>query len=164
MEKCERKGFQKDIESIKSNIHDVAGIRIVTLYKDDIYRVRDALIGQPPIEGQVVDGNVRLLDEEKNENIVLLEEKDYVAKPKINGYRSLHLIVEVQVRFKETMETVPVEIQIRTKAMDLWASIEHDCRYKNACPSKDAEIFDELSRIVDNFDESAIKLRDNTKS
>lgn len=143
LEKLERKGLEKNIDAIKQNIRDVAGIRIVTLFKDDIYKIRDALVKQPSME--------------------ILEERDYVAEPKKNGYRSLHLIVSMHIYFRERSISIPVEIQIRTKAMDLWASIEHHCRYKNDNPSEKApEAFSRIAKILDEFDEEAIGLRDCT--
>lgn len=141
MEKLERKGYEQNISSIKANMHDVAGIRIVTLFKDDIYKIRDALLKQPSME--------------------VIEERDYIESPKKTGYRSLHLIVLMHIYFRERAVSVPVEIQIRTKAMDLWASLEHYCRYKNDNPSEKApETFDRIAKILDEFDNEAIELRD----
>lgn len=139
-EKCNRKGLPFTIEGMRK-LHDIAGIRIVTLYEDDIYRIRDALVRQPSME--------------------LIEERDYVKNPKENGYRSLHLIVSMHVYFCETTKSVPVEIQIRTKAMDLWASVEHDCNYKNDTPSAEApKMFAEIARILEDFDSNAMRIRD----
>ena len=139
--KCLDRGSSCDMKAIRK-LHDIAGIRIITLYKDDIYRIRDALVRQPSIE--------------------VLEERDYVANPKDNGYRSLHLIISVHVYFCESTKSVPVEVQIRTKAMDLWASVEHNIRYKNDTPSKEApETFARIARILEDFDEKAICLRDD---
>jgi putative GTP pyrophosphokinase len=141
-EKIARRDMNFDKAALRQ-LHDIAGIRIITLYKDDIYRIRDALVRQPSIE--------------------LLEERDYVANPKENGYRSLHLIVSVHVYFRETTRSVPVEIQIRTKAMDLWASIEHDCNYKNDTPCPAApDTFAKLARILEDFDSNAIDIRDRS--
>jgi putative GTP pyrophosphokinase len=139
--KCLDRGNTCDMKAIKK-LHDIAGIRIITLYKDDIYRIRDALVRQPSIE--------------------VLEERDYVANPKDNGYRSLHLIISVHVYFCESTRSVPVEVQIRTKAMDLWASVEHDIKYKNDAPSKEApQMFARVAKILEDFDEKAIRLRDD---
>lgn len=139
--KCLNRGNTCDMKAIKK-LHDIAGIRIITLYKDDIYRIRDALVRQPSIE--------------------VLEERDYVANPKDNGYRSLHLIISVHVYFCESTRSVPVEVQIRTKAMDLWASVEHDIKYKNDAPSKEApQMFARVAKILEDFDEKAIRLRDD---
>lgn len=139
--KCLDRGNTCDMKAIKK-LHDIAGIRIITLYKDDIYRIRDALVRQPSIE--------------------VLEERDYVANPKDNGYRSLHLIISVHVYFCESTRSVPVEVQIRTKAMDLWASVEHDIKYKNDAPSKEApQMFARVAKILEDFDEKAMRLRDD---
>lgn len=139
--KCLDRGNTCDMKAIKK-LHDIAGIRIITIYKDDIYRIRDALVRQPSIE--------------------VLEERDYVANPKDNGYRSLHLIISVHVYFCESTRSVPVEVQIRTKAMDLWASVEHDIKYKNDAPSKEApQMFARVAKILEDFDEKAIRLRDD---
>lgn len=130
------------IEGIKKHIRDVAGIRIVTLFKDDVYKIRDAIKRQP--------------------SLVVIEEKDYIKQPKNNGYRSLHLIVSVLIYYKGEAWSVPVEIQIRTKAMDLWASVEHYCYYKKGSPSKSApEMFAEIATILDGFDTNALALRDH---
>ena len=139
--KCLNRGNTCDMKAIKK-LHDIAGIRIITLYVDDIYRIRNALVRQPSIE--------------------VLEERDYVANPKDNGYRSLHLIISVHVYFCESTRSVPVEVQIRTKAMDLWASVEHDIKYKNDTPSKEApQMFARIAKILEDFDEKAMRLRDD---
>ena len=142
MEKCDRKGYDsKDIQSIIDHVHDIAGIRIVTLFEDDCYRICEAIKSHPEIE--------------------VREEKDYIKEPKDNGYRSLHLIVASRIYYKGQTKSVPVEIQIRTKAMDLWASVEHYCFYKKGSPSTEApEMFSKIAKILDKFDNEAIRLRD----
>ena len=141
-EKCLRRDQPFNMKAVRG-LHDIAGIRIITLFEDEIYGIRDALIRQPSIE--------------------LLEERDYVANPKENGYRSLHLIVSVHVYFRETTRSVPVEIQIRTKAMDVWASIEHYCNYKNdtPCPTASKD-FAELAEMMAGFDKKAVQIRDRS--
>lgn len=111
LEKIERKGYGMTIDSIQENVFDIAGIRVVTNYIDDIHRVEDALINQ--------------------DDITVVKRKDYITKPKSNGYRSLHLVVSVPVFLAEGAQTAPVEIQIRTIGMNMWASLEHKLRYKN---------------------------------
>lgn len=111
LEKIERKGYGMTIKSIQDNVFDIAGIRVITNYIDDIHRVEDALVNQ--------------------NDITLIDRKDYIGKPKPNGYRSLHLVVSVPVFLAEGPQTAPVEIQIRTIGMDMWASLEHKLRYKN---------------------------------
>lgn len=139
-EKCERKGYPCTIDSIKHNIRDIAGIRIITLFKDDIYTV-----------AQVLKTRLRL-------NVVV--KKDYVEYPKSNGYQSLHLMAQREFYFNDETHMVPVEIQIRTKTMDVWASLEHILKYKNDEPNPDTE--KQLKEVANNliaFDRSVINLR-----
>ena len=110
VDKLERKNFEVSTSSIKQNLTDVAGVRVICNYIDDINHIADLLIQQ--------------------DDITLIRRRDYIAQPKPNGYRSLHLIVTVPVFLAETTEKVPVEIQIRTIAMDFWASLEHELKYK----------------------------------
>ena len=109
-EKLNRKELEISMESAKANLHDIAGIRVVCYYIEDIYMIAKMLTQQDDIE--------------------LIRETDYIKSPKPNGYRSLHLVVKVPVFFSNGKELVPVEIQIRTIAMDFWASLEHQLRYK----------------------------------
>lgn len=122
--KAARIGCPLDLESVGAQIVDIAGVRIVCSFIADAYHVLDMLTTQP-------DVTVRTI-------------KDYIAKPKVNGYRSLHAIVEVPVFLSDTARTVPIELQIRTVAMDFWASVEHKIYYKY---DKDvpAELMDELT-------------------
>lgn len=144
VEKCKRKGWDVEIDVIRKEMKDVAGIRIIVPYLDDIYTVKKALVRQP--------------------SMTVVEEKDYVEKPKPNGYRSLHLVVEMDIYFMETSKRIPVEIQIRTEAMELWASQEHMLRYKNADPSPEAvERFSALAKVLTDFDTQAMELRDFRK-
>ena len=109
MEKIERKGLPKEIESVYT-ITDFAGVRVVCNYIDDIYTVEDSLLRQ--------------------DDIKLVKRKDYIKNPKESGYRSLHLVVEVPIFLSNRTYDMPVEIQIRTIAMDTWASLEHELKYK----------------------------------
>lgn len=111
-EKLQRLGKEVSIEAARDNIFDIAGIRVVCNFVDDVYRVADMLIAQ--------------------QDVTLITRKDYIENPKPNGYRSLHLVVSVPVFLMSGMQEVPVEIQIRTVAMDFWASLEHNLRYKKA--------------------------------
>lgn len=110
--KLEKKHLPFNFESMTKNLNDIAGIRVICPYISDIYKVRDILLKQP--------------------DIILIEEKDYIKKPKESGYRSLHLVVEVPVYLSETTHKVKVEIQLRTIAMDFWASLEHELHYKTS--------------------------------
>ena len=141
VEKCQRKGYELSMESIQKHILDVAGVRVITDFRDEIYTTKAAIIRQP--------------------SMTIVEETDYVQTPKVNGYQSLHLDAEMDIYFAETSKRVPVEIQIRTKAMDLWASMEHILRYKNPSPSPDVEeMFKRSAEELATFDSSAMNLRD----
>ena len=112
MDKLKRKGFEMSIESAKKNLNDIAGIRVICSFVGDIYDIANMLIRQ--------------------DDITLIEEKDYINSPKPNGYRSLHLVIEVPIFFSDHVEPVRVEVQIRTIAMDFWASLEHKLYYKTS--------------------------------
>lgn len=109
-EKLERRGFPLTISSIEENLNDVAGIRVICSFPDDVYALASALL--------------------KQDDITLLTKKDYIEKPKPNGYRSLHLIVAIPIYLSNEKRIMKVEIQLRTIAMDCWASLEHQLRYK----------------------------------
>lgn len=110
IEKLQRKNFPCTVESIEKNLNDVAGIRVICPFIQDIYILYQCLT--------------------KQDDIRLLEVKDYIKNPKPNGYRSLHLIVEVPIFLQNEKRMVRVEVQLRTIAMDFWASLEHRLRYK----------------------------------
>ncbi|MBO5287130.1 MAG: GTP pyrophosphokinase family protein [Clostridia bacterium] len=111
------------IDSIEENIHDIAGVRVICSYIDDVYLVANALL--------------------KQDDISLVAKKDYIENPKENGYRSLHLIVKVPVFLSEQRLDMEVEVQIRTIAMDFWASLEHQLQYKKEFDGKNI-LVDEL--------------------
>lgn len=115
--KLKRKKFPPTVESVRKNLNDVAGVRVICSFIDDIYKVADMFTAQ--------------------DDVKLIKTKDYIKNPKANGYRSLHLIVEVPVFFSDHKEQMKVEVQIRTIAMDFWASLEHQVKYKKNI--KDAE-------------------------
>lgn len=104
------------LNNIEEHIYDIAGIRVICSYIDDIYLIAEALL--------------------KQDDITLIERKDYIKNPKPNGYRSLHLIVRIPVFFAEGKKQVNVEVQIRTIAMDFWASLEHQLKYKQSIPDQ----------------------------
>jgi ppGpp synthetase/RelA/SpoT-type nucleotidyltranferase len=120
-EKVKRKGLNFSVEDIKNNISDVAGVRVICSFLDDIYMLADCLKAQ--------------------DDIKLIEIKDYIAHPKPSGYRSLHLIVEVPIFLTHEKEHMRVEVQFRTIAMDFWASLEHKMKYKKDL--EDAEMITE---------------------
>ncbi len=126
------------VESISEHLNDVAGIRVICPFINDIYDVADMLL--------------------KQDDILLIARKDYIKAPKENGYRSLHLIVEVPVFFSTGKEQVRVEIQIRTVAMDFWASLEHQIRYKNDSPEVQ-KIARELRDCADTIAQTDIKMQ-----
>lgn len=110
LEKLRKKGLPVSTDSIWDNLTDVAGVRVICNYIDDVYRVAELLL--------------------KQDDITLVRVRNYIDYPKENGYRSLHLIVSVPIFLAEKTEHVNVEIQIRTIAMDFWASLEHQLKYK----------------------------------
>ena len=109
-DKLTRKNLPISCEAIEQNINDIAGIRVICTFIDDVYMLADALLSQ--------------------DDITLIQKKDYIENPKPNGYRSLHLIVEVPIFLAEEKRFMRVEIQLRTIAMDFWASLEHQLNYK----------------------------------
>ncbi|MGX0141412.1 GTP pyrophosphokinase [Staphylococcus hominis] len=117
VKKLQRKGLTIDAETAKTNILDIAGIRVVCNYLEDIYVIEKLLL--------------------KQEDVKLLKRKDYIQHPKENGYRSLHIVVSIPVFLADRVEVTPVEIQIRTIGMDMWASLEHKIRYKNNTNTED---------------------------
>lgn len=110
LEKMARMGIPPTRENIEQNLNDIAGIRVICSYIDDIYLLAEALTRQ--------------------DDIKLIRKKDYISNPKPNGYRSLHLIVSIPIFFAESVKEVKAEVQIRTIAMDFWASLEHQIKYK----------------------------------
>ncbi len=116
-EKLLRKGHDVNLEAASEHIHDIAGIRVICHYIDDVYTIAELLT--------------------KQDDIRLIKKRDYIKSPKPNGYRSLHIVVTVPVFLSDETKRVPVEIQIRTIAMDFWASLEHQLRYKSDCEVKE---------------------------
>ena len=110
MEKLSRRGYPLTVESIEKNLNDIAGVRVVCSYIDDVYRVGEMLARQTDVE--------------------IVKKQDYIQTPNYNGYRSLHMDIKVPVYLSDRTEYVVAEIQLRTIAMDFWASLEHDIRYK----------------------------------
>ncbi len=137
-DKLSRRELDISIESAKANLYDIAGIRVVCYYIEDIYMIAKMLTQQDDIE--------------------LVKETDYISNPKLNGYRSLHLVVKVPVFFSDGKEIVPVEIQIRTIAMDFWASLEHQLRYKtvDAIPPSVAK---ELQECADTIADTDLRMQ-----
>ena len=127
MEKLQRKHLQQSITSAVDHLTDIAGIRVICSYLQDVYTVADLLTNQ--------------------DDVHVVKVRDYIKHPKSNGYRSLHLVVEVPVYLSEGRLSVPVEVQIRTIAMDFWATLEHSLRYK-AQDQVPQSISDELQQTA----------------
>lgn len=130
-QKLTRKGLPLTAEAAMEHLHDIAGIRVVCAYLNDVYAIAELLTSQ--------------------DDVRLLQTRDYIQNPKPNGYRSLHLIVEIPVFLSSGKLLLPVEVQIRTIAMDFWASLEHQLRYKESIPVPDSlnrQLHDAAERIA----------------
>lgn len=145
MEKAIRQGVALDIGAIRSSIRDIAGIRITCSFVSDAYWIAQMLSEQP--------------------DLTILDTKDYIANPKPNGYRSLHLIVQVPVFLARSTEQIPVELQIRTIAMDFWASMEHKLRYKyeSEMPAHLRAEIDDAGQLAAQLDDRMGRLRDEIR-
>jgi len=142
VEKLQRRGFEISLESMEKNLDDVAGIRIICSFLDDIYEVADMLIRQ--------------------DDVKVIAVKDYIQNPKPNGYRSYHMIVEIPVFFSDRKKWMRVEVQIRTIAMDFWASLDHQLKYKKEVGDSSEEISAELrecAEVIAQTDERMLKIR-----
>ena len=117
--KVRDKNIPMTIQSIEENITDIAGVRVICAFPEDIYMLADCLLQQ--------------------DDITLIQKKDYIQNPKPGGYRSLHLIVSVPIFLKNEKRNMKVEVQLRTIAMDFWASLEHKLRYKKKIPPQAAD-------------------------
>lgn len=130
--KLEGKGFAPTAENAVTHLWDIAGVRVVCAYREDVYTIAKLLTSQ--------------------DDIRLLRTRDYIKEPKPNGYRSLHLIVEIPVFLSTGKQYLPVEVQIRTIAMDFWASLEHRIRYKvdfQVPEDLNRDLFDAAQRIAE---------------
>ena len=114
LEKLNRRGYPKTLSSVASNLTDIAGVRVICSFKDDIYMLADCLL--------------------KQDDVKLIAAKDYIKNPKPNGYRSLHLIVETPIYLQDGKRQMKAEVQLRTIAMEFWANLEHKLRYKKNLP------------------------------
>lgn len=125
LRKIRRKNIPMTLEGIEENIRDIAGVRVICSFPDDIYELAESFLRQ--------------------DDITLVERKDYIKNPKESGYRSLHLIVQVPIFLQNTKKLVYVEVQFRTIAMDFWASLEHKLQYKKNIPESQSKFLkDEL--------------------
>lgn len=128
-DKLERYGKPATLSSMEENVLDIAGIRVIASYIDDVYALVKVLSLQDDLQ--------------------IVKVKDYIAHPKPNGYRSLHVIIKVPIYFLDRKQYVPVEIQFRTIAMDFWASLEHTLKYKSHAHVEGIDMADELKNCSD---------------
>ena len=126
-EKLAKDDLPMTLQSMEENLNDIAGVRVICSFPEDVYMIADALLSQ--------------------DDITLISKKDYIREPKTNGYRSLHLIVTVPIFLADEKRLMKVEIQLRTIAMDSWASLEHQLRYKKEFEFTD-QMADELYRCA----------------
>ena len=128
---------------IEENLHDIAGVRVITSFVDDIYMLADCLMQQ--------------------DDVTLLCKKDYIAQPKPNGYRSLHLIIEIPIFLSGGKKNVKVEVQLRTISMDSWASLEHRMRYKKLLSEekqqKTSKMLNECAELSNDLDSRMREIR-----
>ncbi len=141
--KLDRLGLEHTVEAIEDNIFDVAGVRVICSFVEDIYRVAEMFVSQ--------------------DDIKVLTVKDYIKNPKENGYRSYHIIVEIPVFFSNCKRYMKVEVQLRTIAMDFWASLEHKMRYKKNI-GKAQEIQDELRECAAVIASTDFKMQEINKT
>lgn len=123
LKKIRRKNIPLNLESMEENLKDIAGVRVICSFPDDIYKLAESFLRQ--------------------DDIILIQKKDYIKNPKPSGYRSLHLIVQVPIFLQNTKKLVNVEVQFRTIAMDFWAILDHKMRYKKQLSDQEIEILQE---------------------
>ena len=137
--KLMRRNLDVTMENIMEEIHDVAGIRVICSFVDDIYKVAEMLSIQ--------------------DDVTVLQVKDYIKKPKENGYRSYHMIIEIPVFFSNVKQSIKVEVQLRTIAMDFWASLEHSMKYKKNIENSE-QIAKELKKCADLISDTDFKMQE----
>ncbi len=142
VEKLHRKNMDISIPSAVDHLYDIAGLRVVCSYIQDVFRISDLIRGQDDLE--------------------IIRVNDYISTPKPNGYRSLHLVIGVPVYLSDGRKRVPVEMQIRTIAMDFWASLEHNLRYKadGIVPQDIAEELSQTATDIAEIDERMQQIHD----
>ncbi len=136
--KLSGKGLDFTLENIRKNVSDIAGIRVICSFVDDIYMLADCLA--------------------KQDDINVIQRKDYIEKPKKSGYRSLHLIIEVPIFLTQEKEFMKVEVQFRTIAMDFWASLEHKMKYKKNIENQEV-ISDDLKFSADLINQLDLRMQ-----
>lgn len=138
--KLARKGLPATMKAIEENINDVAGVRVICTFPKDLYTLADAILAQ--------------------DDVTLIEERDYVANPKPSGYRSLHLIIETPIFLESEKRLMKVEIQLRTISMNFWASLEHQLRYKKNLSEADAAaVGAELAELAENAADLDVRMQ-----
>lgn len=137
-EKLRRKGVPFNVDAARANLNDIAGVRVICNYIEDIYTVADLLTAQ--------------------DDVTLVSRKDYIKEPKPNGYRSLHLVIETPVYLSDKKELVHVEVQIRTIAMDFWASLEHELKYKTDTEVS-ADLAEQLKECAETIAATDVKMQ-----
>lgn len=128
-EKAERRDINLTIEDVEKHMNDIAGVRVICSYESDVYMLADALLRQSDVS--------------------LVERKDYIAHPKQNGYRSLHLIVAIPIFLHDRTKTMKVEVQLRTLAMNVWATLEHKLAYKKGTTPHDVQAHENLLKCAE---------------
>ncbi len=139
IEKLQNRGLEVTVENIQTKITDIAGVRVICSFIEDIYMLSDLLISQ--------------------DDLRVVEIKDYIKNPKPNGYRSLHLIMEVPIFLSVEKKYMVVEVQFRTIAMDFWASLEHQLKYKKKIENPE-QIATELKKCADAITEVDMRMQD----
>lgn len=139
--KLKKKGIEPTPENAMKHLHDIAGVRIVCSFTSDIYKIYDMLT--------------------KQDDIKLLASKDYIENPKESGYQSLHMIIAIPVFLSDGPVEVKVEIQLRTIAMDFWASLEHKLKYKyyDSAPKHISNELRECADIINDLDSRMLRIK-----
>lgn len=143
LEKLKRKNLEISLESIEKNLDDIAGIRVICSFVDDIYKVSEML--------------------QKQDDLTVIQIKDYIKNPKPNGYRSYHMILEVPVFLSNEKKPMRVEVQIRTVAMDFWASLEHKMKYKHEVENAEqiSRELKECAEVIAQTDVRMMRIRED---
>ena len=141
LSKCRKKGYDPTYENVQEKLNDLIGVRAVCSFEDDVYRMAEVL--------------------KTHKDLKIIKKKDYIKTPKSSGYRSLHLIVEIPVYFQEERRWVRAELQLRTPAMDFWAGVDHQLRYKKG--KEEAvligEGLKEYAQVIAELDKKMVELR-----
>lgn len=139
IEKLQRRGYEVTVQNMQEHLTDIAGVRVICSFVEDIYKLAELLLSQ--------------------DDIILVEIKDYIKNPKANGYRSLHLIIEIPIFLSHEKKHMKVEVQFRTIAMDFWASLEHQLKYKKKIENPE-KIANELKYCADVITEVDMRMQD----